>query len=209
MFCPSCGKDLPHGSSFCLQCGKPTGAPAAPATTPATGQKRSGISSAQLLGIAILLVLAAAYFVRALERSNTPAPSAFASSATPVHTPVLVPASTKLFTGQIVVKAGGNVTNTFTVEPGMQNFHVIGQFNASGGSGNDIQAVLADEGEFQNWINGHQARTFYSTEKITNGKLDVGPLGPGRYVIAFSNRFSAFTDKYVFAEVEARWVTQR
>jgi hypothetical protein len=209
MFCPSCGKELPHGSSFCLQCGKPTTATAATAATPATDPKRSGLSSAQKLGIAILLVLAAVYFVRSLGQSSTPASPAFASNSTPVHTPVLVPGSTKLFTGQIVVKAGGYVTNTFTVEPGMQNFHVIGQFNASGGSGNDIQAVLADEGEFQNWINGHQAKTFYSTEKITTGKLDVGPLGPGRYVIALSNRFSAFSEKQVFAEVEARWVTQQ
>jgi hypothetical protein len=108
-----------------------------------------------------------------------------------------------------VVKAGSYVTNTFTVQPGMVNFHVVGHFNASGGTGNDIQAVLVDEDEFQNWINGHQAKAFYSTQQITNGKLDVGPLAAGRYVRAFSNKFSAFTDKYVFAEVEAQWMARR
>ena len=117
--------------------------------------------------------------------------------------------SSKPFTGQTVVKAGGYVQNASTVEPRMQNFHVVGHFNASGGTGNDIQVVLADEGEFQNWINGHQARVFYSTDKITDGKMDVGPLAPGRHVMAFSNKFSVFADKYVFTEIEANWMVQR
>lgn len=103
--------------------------------------------------------------------------------------------SAKLFSGQMVVKAGGYVTNQVTVDPKMKNFRIVGQLNASGRTGNDIQVVLADEDEFQNWINGHEAHVFYSTEKITTGKLDAGALGPGRYVLAFSNRFSTFTDK--------------
>jgi hypothetical protein len=201
MFCPSCGKELPDGSSFCLQCGKPT---ALTQGAPAQVQKKPGLAPLQLVGAALGLLLVAMLFIRFLNQPNTP-PSGRPAYTPPVQGPVLVPASTKLFTGQIVVKAGGYVTNTFTVEPGMVNFHVVGQFNASGGTGNDIQAVLTDEGEFQNWINGHQAKAFYSTEKITNGKMDIGPLAAGRYVVAFSNKFSTFTDKYVFAEVEARW----
>lgn len=200
MFCPSCGKELPEGSKFCLDCGKPIGA-----TSP-TLEKKSRRPTLRAIGIGLLILLLVGLFWLTTELTNKTSTPAFNP---PARTPVLVPMSTKLFTGQLVIKAGHYVTRTFAVEPGMQNFRVIGDFNASGGSGNDIQAVLADEDEFQNWINGHQARVFYSTDKITNGKLDVGPLAPGRYVLAFNNTFSTFSDKYVFAEVEANWAVQK
>jgi hypothetical protein len=203
MFCPSCGKELPDASSFCNHCGKPTAATQGAA--PATAQKKSGVPPLQLIGIVILFCLVVMGGIRVLTSPSvsTPAPTP------PAPAPVFVPMSTKLFTGQMVVKAGGYVTNKFTVQAGMLNFRVSGQFNASGGTGNDIQVVLADEDEFENWRNGHQAKVFYSTEKITTGKLDVGALPPGRYVLALSNMFSTFTDKYVFAEIEAHWTVQR
>jgi hypothetical protein len=201
MFCPSCGKELPHGSTFCLHCGKPT------ADTAQAPQKNAGGTTLRVIGIALLvLVLAPMLWIK----FNSPTTSSQLPYKPPVAPqPVFVPMSTNLFTGQTVVRAGGYVTNSFTVEPGMQNFRVVGKFNASGGTGNDIQVVLADEDEFQNWINGHEAKVFYSTEKITTGKLDVGALSPGRYVLALSNRFSVFTDKQVFAEIDARWTAQR
>jgi len=127
----------------------------------------------------------------------------------PASSPDLVPASSKLFAGQLLIKAKGYATAKFTVDLGMQHFHVVGHFSASGGAGNDIQAVLADEDEFQNWINGHPAKVLYSTDKVTIGKLDVGPLAPGRYVFALNNNFSAISDKYVLAEIEARWLARR
>jgi hypothetical protein len=138
---------------------------------------------------------------------NTAFPIASRTITNPL-VPAVVPMTNKLFTGQTIVKAGGTVLNTFTVEPGMQNFHVVGQFNASGGLTSDIQAVLADESEFQNWVNGHQAKTYYSSELTTTGKLDVGALAPGRYVMAFSNK-AGLVDRQVFAEIEARWTIQR
>jgi hypothetical protein len=199
MFCLSCGKELPDGSGFCNHCGKPT------ATTAPAPQKKEGVPILRVIGFGLLILVLVGLLISRLNSPTGSQPSANQVTSQPI----LVPMSTKLFTGQTVVKAGGYVTNKFTVEPGMQNFRVVGQFNASGGTGNDIQVVLADEDEFQNWINGHQTNVFYSTEKITTGKLDVGNLAPGRYVLALSNTFSTFTDKYVFAEIEARWTVQQ
>jgi len=199
MFCLSCGKELPDGSGFCNHCGKPT------ATTAPAPQKKGGVPILRVIGFGLLILVLVGLLISRLNSPTVNQPSAKQVASTPI----LVPMSTKLFTGQTVVKAGGYVTNKFTVEPGMQNFRVVGQFNASGGTGNDIQVVLADEDEFQNWINGHQTNVFYSTEKITTGKLDVDNLAPGRYVLALSNTFSTFTDKYVFAEIEARWTVQQ
>jgi hypothetical protein len=109
----------------------------------------------------------------------------------------------------VTVKAGEHVTSKILVAPGMQNFRVTGSFSTSGGSGNDIQAVLADEAEFGNWINGHKANVFYSTGQITNGKINVGPLDPGTYVLALSNEFSLLSDKNVSAEIEASWMARQ
>jgi hypothetical protein len=207
MFCPKCGKELPEESQFCLKCGY-----AIAGGKPGAASARPAKPSRTLLWI--LLAIAAVVCVWAItqlsDHSSRSLPP-IASSA-PLYTPpapVLVPATQNLFTGQITVKPGGYVTNTFTVQPGMLNFHVVGQFSASGGLGNDIQVVLADPNQFQDWINGHQATVFYSTNKETTEHFDIGPLGPGQYIFAFSNKFSIFAEKQVFAQVDANWQTSR
>src|ERR1700683_4224701 len=182
MFCPKCGKELPDDSQFCLKCGQPT---TAAASVP---KAKSRVTTSHILGgitIGIFLAIAIWFFMIRLSGmpgSNSSSPVSFISSP---PAPVLVPATQNLFTGQITVKPGEYVTNTFNVEPGMLNFHVDGQFSASGGLGNDIQVVLADPNQFQDWINGHQATVFYSTNKETSENFDMGPLGPGQYLFAF------------------------
>lgn len=206
MFCPKCGKELPDDSQFCLKCGQPTTAAAA------VPRPKSTVNSSHIVGgilVGIVLAIAIAFFMirmggTPVSNPSSPAPVAFLSPA-----PVLVPATQNLFTGQITVRPGGYASNTFTVQPGMLNFHVVGQFNASGGLGNDIQVVLADPNQFQDWINGHPATVFYSTNKETTEHFDIGPLGPGQYIFAFSNKFSIFAQKQVFTQVDANWQTRR
>ena len=82
---------------------------------------------------------------------------------------------------------------------------VVGSFRASGGSGNDIAAVLAAESEFENWINGHQARALFATDKVTMGQLNVLITQSGTYILAFNNRFSLSTPKTVSADIELRY----
>jgi hypothetical protein len=200
MFCPACGKELPDGSSFCLHCGKPTGA------APVAARKKPGTQILWIAGLGALLLVVVGTFVSQLNKSTSGKPHAVLP-APPGH--AQVPSTTNLFLGEFVVKAGSYVSHTFTVQPDMVNFHVVGRFDASGGSENDVQAVLVNEDEFQNWINGQQAKAFYSTEQVTHRTLDVGPLAAGRYVFAFSNKFSESTDKNVFAEIEGQWTAQK
>jgi len=81
---------------------------------------------------------------------------------------------------------------------------VTGTFNASGGTGNDIAAVIADEMNYTNWINGHQAQVFWGTQgKETTGNFELR-LKQGLYYLVFSNKFSAFTDK-VFLEANLNY----
>ena len=87
----------------------------------------------------------------------------------------------------------------------MRNPVVSGTFTAAGGQENDIAAVLADESGYTNWINGHQAQVYWSTQgKETTGSFEVH-LKPGTYYLALSNRFSAFTDKYVVLEATLKY----
>lgn len=82
---------------------------------------------------------------------------------------------------------------------------IAGSFNASGGSGKDIQAVIADEENYANWINGHQAQVFWATQgKQTTGSMNVR-LRPGTYYLASSNKFSAFTAKQVFLDTSLNY----
>lgn len=112
------------------------------------------------------------------------------------------PARQKIADGQIVVTAQGYVRYKIEIDDTMREARLTGSFNASGGSGNDITAAIATESEHANWINGHEARVYWSTEgKKTTGRFDVR-LPPGTYYLAFSNQWSLVTNKYVFLNVD-------
>jgi hypothetical protein len=158
------------------------------------------------IGILAIVLVGAAIVLNSNARSTdsdvaTPR-SARGSSAPSVR---YVPMSQKIATGQVVVKAHGFVQYRFQITPNMRDARISGSFNASGGSGNDVDAVIAAESEYPNWINGHQARVFYGTQgRKTTDSFDVR-LGPGTYYFALSNRFSAFSDKYVFLNVDLNY----
>jgi len=161
--------------------------------------------------IGVIVTLAAVFAIRLLldSRKEPPTQPPVAENVQPPP-PLLIPVTKTLTSGQLVVRAGKYIQSKFNVDTEkMQDVRVVGSFRASGGSGNDIQLVLADESEFENWINGHQARVLYSTDQITNGKVHVQITESGAYVLAFSNTFSTMTDKDVFAEVELRYKTLR
>jgi len=201
MFCRLCGKEIPESSVFCLYCGKVVGA--TPGQVPRRPSNLPVVLG--LTAIAILLVIIVAIAVIRTTKPKEPAPI---PPATAPNVPVLHPVAIKLVSGQLLVRAGKYVSTKFQIDPArMQQAHVAGRFRASGGTGNDIQVVLADEDAFENWINGHEARVLYGTEKVTNGRIDVSISEAGTYILAFSNAFSSFSDKDVFAEIELRYLT--
>jgi len=103
----------------------------------------------------------------------------------------------QIASGQVLVPHGGQVSYKITITPEMGVGRVMGSFTAAGGSGNDVDGIIAAEDGYTNWINGHQAKAFWSTQgKATTGSFDVR-LNPGTYYLALSNRFSLRADKYV------------
>ncbi len=191
MFCSSCGKEIPDHSKYCLHCGKAASG----------GTKEEGTSAMKwfLIGALVLLViLIGGLYVGVMRESG--------GSGLPPIAAGLQPVSEKLVSGQTVVPAGKHFFVRFRIDPStMRNARVVGSFHTSGGSGNDIQAVVVEETEWENWINGHKARVLYSTEKITNGKIDVPIAQEGTYYLGFNNSFSLISEKYVFAEIELRY----
>jgi hypothetical protein len=111
-----------------------------------------------------------------------------------------------LVNGNFVVQPLRYGTVQFSVPGGATQVKVKGFFRASGGTGNDIQVVIASPVEFQNWIDGRQAQVFYATGKVTGGAINVENLPPGDYTLAFNNKFSALSRKQVTAVLTLSYV---
>ena len=77
--------------------------------------------------------------------------------------------SKQLADGVIEVKSGESWEVNFVVDSTMRNVEIHGEFEASGGSGNDIKAAIAERGQYKNWVNGHSAATIFQTEQTTTG----------------------------------------
>jgi len=200
VFCPACGKDIPDGSAFCLACGKPTAGLA-------NSVAREKPSTVRRVVVGFLALLALALAIVIFNNSTRSGPLVF--SPTYQRPTTYVPHIDKLISGQSIVKAGGMSWVSFKVDTThMMNARVVGRFSAAGGSGNDIEAVLTDEDDFENWKNGHPARAIYSTGKTTVGDIDVAIPSNGTYYLGFSNKFSPFASKSIDGNVELRYTAK-
>ncbi len=153
--------------------------------------------------LALVLVVAFSLLVSCSQgAAQLPAPTT--SQHTP--TPVSIPRNSNLVNGIITVQPGGNYNVRFTVNTStMQSVRVIGTFQASGGSGNDIKALIMDDMAFTNWSNGHQVSVLYNSGQITVANINTPITSPGSYYLVFSNDFSTFSSKNVNAKVDLNW----
>lgn len=192
MLCPSCRREIPGGSSFCLHCGKPIGP---------KGEPRSGLRK-RVGAAALLLVAAAVLAYWPLSSQGPPGleiPQAHAR----------LPAKEKLISGEFIIPAGSYHSARFEVNlAAMRNVQVVGCFHSTGGWGDGVEAVLAERVEFEKWITGRDAKVLYSTERITSGKVVVFITEPGSYYFALSNQYprKAGAAKYVFSEIELHYL---
>jgi hypothetical protein len=88
----------------------------------------------------------------------------------------------------------------------MTNAHVTGSFHASGGAGNDIEAIVLGWGDFENCINGHHGIALYASGKFTNVALDLPIHEAGTYCLAFSNKMALLSGKTVSGRVELQYL---
>jgi hypothetical protein len=113
--------------------------------------------------------------------------------------------TSNLVNGTITVNAGSYYDVSFTVTSGMTNPTVTGSFTASGGSGNDVIALVLDSLSFTNWSNGHQVSALYSSGQLTTANINASITTPGTYYLVFSNEFSTFSSKQVSTSVNLQW----
>jgi hypothetical protein len=93
------------------------------------------------------------------------------------------------------VPAGSMSSFPFTV---YRSSHVIGRFEATGGEGDVISAVIADD--FEKWKSGRGAAILYQSSHVKRGGIDI-PIAPGRHFLVFDNRFSPGADKMIAASI--------
>jgi hypothetical protein len=132
----------------------------------------------KLTGVAALIITGIAIAVNLIPRAM----SGSSTSKEPFSPSIIYETKAEqIASGQIAVQNGGAVFYQFTITRDMSNPVVRGSFTASGGSGNDIAAVIANEEEYSNWINGHEAKVYWTTQgKKTAGSFEVRPP-PGKY----------------------------
>jgi|SRR5579871_1051594 len=197
MLCLRCGKEIPDHSSFCLGCGNSVqaGSKAIPAEQSASS-RRSGLTITAI-SFAVLLGLFAMF---AVVKNN----ARDADSGVP-HS-LLRPFSNPLLVSSVVVPPLQYQYWKFEVSGSAVNAHVVGNFHAAGGMGNDIETVVAEWGQCENWLNGHQAQVLYASGKVTNGVLDVRIRQPGTYCLAFSNKMALLSAKTISGNIALQYL---
>jgi zinc ribbon protein len=203
MYCPKCGIETPDDSQFCRKCGQglavvatATGAGAAvapariPETKPQAQPKRKLVRTPYAIaGVLFLLVIVYGY--NASQRAN-PNPN-----ASPIDRIVKQQHTTTMSNANIGINPL-SFHYKLDVPAGATSVLLHGDFTASGGLSNDIEAFVFPEADFVNWQNGHNAKTFYQSGKVTVGNINVNlPATAATYYLVFSNKTSLLTQRNV------------
>lgn len=213
--CPFCAEPIREAAKICRFCNRtleplgPAVSSPSPQPVPANVQWQQDKTALGLtpshVGRNIFVAFLIAVSVLALfliSSQLNPRPGVpGAGRGSPLAAIIPHPVSFAVLNGDLAVAAGTVTSIPFTVPPGASLAHLRGTFQSAGGSGNDIEAGLLTQPEFENWQNGHYAHGFYFSGKTTTGEINVGPLPPGDYALGFSNRFSLMTPKTVSGNV--------
>jgi hypothetical protein len=194
MFCSKCGTELPDDSQFCRKCGVAmhtvsTGGAAAavaPAREPVEVEKHKKSGANKVVCFVTILLALGFWWVAS---SNSPSARLIQQIAKQQHTETLQnPALSLNPTGFAYFK--------LEVPANASDATLQGNFTASGGSGNDVEAYVMSEADFVNWQNGHAAKTYYNSGKVTIGTINVH-VPAGRCYFVFNNKFSLLSSKSV------------
>ena len=214
--CPHCAEPIREAAVVCRYCNRsvaPSGSSRQPSQPPTINTERAapiGRKSRVSTGLLAVLVVVAGIILLVIhdETSRTNGQHGHAASAAVQAALAPVPVNLKLVSGNVEVGPGQIKWVNFTVPPNAANAKVTGEFHAFGGAGNDIQVVITDPFDFENWKNGHPTNVVYASSKVTNGVISVRNLSPGNYVVAFDNRFSIVSRKEVTGNITLSYLLQ-
>jgi zinc ribbon protein len=193
MFCSKCGTELRDDSQFCRKCGYALGTASADsgaAVAPAPAEPKLVATELKPKSVRAPFVVAAvlvALFIFFVVLANLSSTSN--RNASTIDQFVKQQHTQNISNPALAVNATGYSYFKLTVPPGATSVHFQGNFSASGGSGNDIEAFVLPETDFVNWQNGHSAKSFYNSGKVTISTINANlPSDEGTYYLVFSNR---------------------
>lgn len=194
MFCSKCGTESPEDSQFCRKCGiamhtVSTGGAAAavaPAREAVVAEKPKKSGTSKAVWFVIILLALGFWWVAS---SNSPSARQIQQIAKQQHTETL-------HNPALSVNPTGFSYFKLDVPVNASDATLQGSFTASGGSGNDVEAYVMSEADYVNWQNGHAAKTYYNSGKVTVGTINVR-VPTGTCYLVFSNKFSLLSSKSV------------
>jgi predicted nucleic acid-binding Zn ribbon protein len=228
--CSKCGANLPDGSQFCLQCGKPVGSPPKrkPVSEPPEDANALPSQASRpkrkrrvLLWLLLALLIVVIAWVGLGEGPLAQRVQEFAGwkhDQTILDGPFSVGPHTFRY-------------YKFSLPEGSVNVAIVGQFTAASEShlvssrnssvkdkdkdkdkdktsesDNNIDVSVLTQPAFTVWQNGYATSSIYASGKVAEGKVQADlPAGAGIYYLVFSNKFAPKTSKAVHATVLLRY----
>jgi hypothetical protein len=201
--CPFCAEEIQDAAVVCKHCKRDVPSAAHTTASPAPSVSRSASSKPQsapsgttrrntLLGLLVVLLLLVVLVVANSGSDNSGSGAAALASA--VSAPNVIPIATNQ---ELVIPAGSVQSFTWTAPQYQPNCHISGHIQVTDGGSKDVQVVVLDADDYQNWVNGHQSKAYFQTEKTTAVTLNVNTGTVGPLVVAISNGFSVLSDKKV------------
>lgn len=225
--CSKCGANLPDGSQFCLQCGKPVSSPPkvkAVAQPPEDAEalpskaSRSKHKPRRVLWLLLVLFIVGVAWA---GLSENPVAQQLQEVVGWKHDQTILDAP-------FTVGAHTFRYYKFSLPEGSVNVAIVGQFSAAnvesrvvtsgkaaakdkekdkaGDSENGIEVSVLTEPAFTVWQNGYATSSIYDSGKVVEGKIQADvPAGAGIYYLVFNNKFAPKTAKNVHAAVVLRY----
>ncbi len=197
MFCNNCGADIPHDSRFCKMCGDSF----------LVSPNRPGVMglnwSRALFALAGVLLLSALGYYLYRNSQMHEAASAIDTLDRSFDRLTKKPHSIPVASEGLTINQLGYSYYKFQVPTKASGVEFHGNFTASGGAGNMIEAFLFSENGYASWQRQQNADPFYSSGRVSMDRMDANlPSGPGTYYLVFNNKFSLLSPKTIHVEAK-------